>query len=638
MESESALIDGNGSAAKALREKRRRRHSEARMETRRRREAERTAGGAEAGSKQRDREWNRGIAAMRRKRARQQREDEIEGRKLRTALRKAARQNEREIRTAAFYKSFEPAGAKIGTDGALLRDLYIDFISRGFASGRPRTNRRGTAANSARTRPYSAGEMPAKIRYIAREDGLEPVEGNILTNMGADLDEAMACAEAIEELERLGPKNAGVYKHIIVGLPYLLTPEQRAELLAELVEPLARMGLPYYATLHSPNPEGDRRNFHAHLICSQRPMTRVGPYQWNFGAGKFTWLDTSEATFLQRRIVARSFNRALARAGQEVRWTSKSRASRGLPSPGNNKKGAERTRAERKLAATVRELGSAHNDLVALERHIEQIAALEAMSERFERAFDSYAMMLAKAAAAEADAASKARADAETAEAARAAEAQRRRDDQSQRERVSAAEPLADKRPAKQKPSEADRLEAMITARAAQEAQARAAARRQQEAARLREKRRQAEKREWLRQFEARICQGMEGMGVEVNNPAAFAEVRRAVQSYPQVVLYSAPTWTGEKRIFYSDDRWLLSQINAVEQSEGGRFYLLAVGKHLNAPADENTRLWRTLVDNELIVPPDPAPLPYRGRRRNRDAQPGQGPVPGWGRRRGRGR
>jgi hypothetical protein len=285
------------------------------------------------------------IQFMRRKRQAEQREAEIELKKLGAALRREERKSFRRQPPDKLFIQFE--ARKVSTSAGL-RDLYYDWIGRGFSSGAKRDYSKAKKRSTSRTTPWKSGEMGRKIRYIFRESALEEVEGNTLTNMGGDIVEAVACSRAIEELEHLGRgKNGGVYHHVILALPHQLSGKERAELLDELTQPLREMKLPFCAALHKPDKGGDERNFHAHLVLSLRPMDRPGEYQWEFSPSKRTWLNTPAGLHLQRKFVARSFNRALASAGLDVRWTDKSRRRRGEESPGNNKKGPEGTREER---------------------------------------------------------------------------------------------------------------------------------------------------------------------------------------------------------------------------------------------------------------------------------------------------
>ncbi|WP_343345887.1 hypothetical protein WJT74_01185 [Sphingomicrobium sp. XHP0239] len=287
-------------------------------------------------------------AFMRRKRQLEDLERAREHARLGASIRREERRLFRRSPPTQLFKQFE---AKQVARGPTNRDLYFEWIGRGLSSGRGRNYARsGTKRTSSRTTPWKSGEMGRKIRYIGREAALENVEGNVVTNMGDDMGEAVHCSQKIEEIERLARKGAGVYIHVIVALSHENSPTERVQVLAELVQPLRRMGLPYYAALHHPDQDGDQRNYHAHLVLSLRPMKRITAYQWEFSASKSTWLNTPAGLKLQRKFVARTLNRALAAGGHRARWTYLSRAERGEVSPGNTKKGAERTRQERAVA------------------------------------------------------------------------------------------------------------------------------------------------------------------------------------------------------------------------------------------------------------------------------------------------
>ena len=301
--------------------------------------------------------------AMRRKRRREQVEMESDLRRVGAAARRAERQTARRQPPDSLFKQFE---ATAQPDRPGVKDLYYEWIGRGFSSGAARDYSKAQKRSTSRTTPWKGGEMGRKIQYIYREDALEPVEGNAITNMGDDIEEAIACSKVLEKLEAMAREtNGNIYHHVIVGLPHHLTGNERAELLGRLTKPLRDMGLPFCAALHLPDKRGDQRNYHAHIIVSLRPMVRVGEHAWDFAPSKRTSFDTMAGLFLQRKFVARSFNHALVAAGHDARWTWKSRAARGEKSPGNNKKGAERTRAERDLQVASVRYGAARADLFA---------------------------------------------------------------------------------------------------------------------------------------------------------------------------------------------------------------------------------------------------------------------------------
>ncbi|WP_083800329.1 MobA/MobL family protein [Erythrobacter sp. SD-21] len=254
----------------------------------------------------------------------------------------SVRRNERERDQvkdfgAAPLFEFEPkrAGSRV-REG---RDLYWEWISRGFGKRATRNYSKSKSPRiRAREAKWSDGEFQEKIAYIERADALEEIEGNLLSNMGAEQAERIGCAERIEALERVSRKDASVYVHSILALPAELSPEGRAKLLNDLCSNLARMRLPFAAALHKPDPKNDQRNFHAHILVSLRPFERLDD-KWEFAATKSTWLSTPAGLKLQRRIIARAFNKALEAERATARWTHRSRAADGLAPGGFTKKG-----------------------------------------------------------------------------------------------------------------------------------------------------------------------------------------------------------------------------------------------------------------------------------------------------------
>ena len=380
-------LDGREAVAEVLKEAHRRRSAQGRLEAQRWREKNGIAREECTSRRARD-EWNRGFTAMRRRRLRQQEDDEADRRRLGAALRKANRQMEKDARDASFQTASEQKLIdRPPTGHGHVRDLYVEWLSRGFDSGRQRTDAGQRKPNSTRTAPWSPGEFADMIEYIHRDGAKEDVSGGFLSNMGEDVEEAAGCARAIEEAEGMGRRNGGVYKHVIIALPHQLTPPERLALLQELVAPLRAMGLPFCAAPHRPDPEGDPRNFHAHILHSLRPMTREGTNRWSFSEKKLTWFDCPEGIRLQRRLIARAFNRALERSGHEERWTARSREARGLSSPGNTKKGPERTRAERAAEAAEAATEEARAELRELEKIAVGAEALMSLSDRLDDIF-----------------------------------------------------------------------------------------------------------------------------------------------------------------------------------------------------------------------------------------------------------
>lgn len=380
-------LDGREAVAEVLKEAHRRRSAQGRLEGQRWREKNGIAREECTSRRARD-EWNRGFTAMRRRRRRQQEDDEADRRRLGAALRKANRQMEKDARDASFQTASEQKLIdRPPTGHGHVRNLYVEWLSRGFDSGRQRTDAGQRKPNSTRTAPWSPGEFADMIEYIHRDGAKEDVSGGFLSNMGEDVEEAAGCARTIEEAEGMGRRNGGVYKHVIIALPHQLTPPERLALLQELVAPLRAMSLPFCAAPHRPDPEGDPRNFHAHILHSLRPMTREGTNRWSFSENKLTWFDCPEGIRLQRRLIARALNRALERSGHEERWTARSREARGLSSPGNTKKGPERTRAERAAEAAEAATEEARAELRELEKIAAGAEALMSLSDRLDDIF-----------------------------------------------------------------------------------------------------------------------------------------------------------------------------------------------------------------------------------------------------------
>ena len=292
----------------------------------------------------------RSVIFARQKRQRQEAELERDMRRVGAAVRKGERDLDRvrQYGSAPLFE-FEPGRASQRVREG--RDLYWEWISRGFGKGKARDYKRSKSPRiRAREAKWKDGEFQDKIAYIERPEALEEVEGNLVSNMGADQAERLGCASRVEEIERLSRKDAGVYVHSILALPADLSPEGRAKLLKELCGNYEKLRIPFCAALHKPDPGNDQRNYHAHILVSLRPFARVGD-KWEFAAGKLTWMSTPAGLNLQRKIIVRAFNKALEAEKSSTRWTSRSRAADGLAPRGFTKKAGVRSHDELPLGA-----------------------------------------------------------------------------------------------------------------------------------------------------------------------------------------------------------------------------------------------------------------------------------------------
>jgi hypothetical protein len=285
--------------------------------------------------------WKKGIAYTRRLRQRQIREMDRDLRRVGAAIRRSERDLKRQrSRAGRSFPAFEFDVVAAGPSKQVRakRDLIFEWIPRGFTSGGSRAFKKaGSPRINARLAKWRDGEFGDKVVYIEREDALEQVAGNVISNMGDAQSDRIDCADRLEELEGESRSNAGVYVHIILPLPADLSPTGRAALLKELVGHYDRLSLPFAAALHKPDPSGSNRNYHAHILLSLRPMTRHD-YGHEFALTKQTWLNTTAGLMLQRRIITGAFNRALAAERIATRWTHRSRISDGLAPGGFTKR------------------------------------------------------------------------------------------------------------------------------------------------------------------------------------------------------------------------------------------------------------------------------------------------------------
>lgn len=323
-----------------LRDAHRDRHNHSRARTRQALQNNREASSRGIGSPAEERRSAKSAAALARKRQQEDRAEERHRRRVGASIRKIerAQAHKQAMASSPLHKlfEFEPDHHRLKIRAQ--RDLYFEWIPRGIAKGQSRNYKSPRPRIAARMAKWQAREFQDKILYIERPEALEEVGGNLVSNMGFDQAERLGCAERIEQLEPLSRKNANVYTHVILALPAALSPSGRAALLGRLCKHLARLELPHAAALHKPDPGNSQDNYHAHILVSLRPMRRTDR-DWQFAASKRTWLGTPAGLKLQRRVIAREFNRALDEERQSARWTHRSRADDDLAPGGFTKRG-----------------------------------------------------------------------------------------------------------------------------------------------------------------------------------------------------------------------------------------------------------------------------------------------------------
>jgi len=161
--------------------------------------------------------------------------------------------------------------------------------------------RDGAPENDSAGRPISLGWIPT------------------LSDADSDQLDRIAFWREAEKLERRG--DARIQGRIIAELPYEpeVGPDGRRAIVEELGVLFDTLGLPWWGVVHKPEPGHDERNFHLHLLYSERPWAVEFDIDhgvtWSPAARKTEetrrgdWIDRIRETYV------RAMNDAYARAG-----------------------------------------------------------------------------------------------------------------------------------------------------------------------------------------------------------------------------------------------------------------------------------------------------------------------------------
>lgn len=233
------------------------------------------------------------------------------GKKQPASESKSAPASQRSRRLRSYKAPLQDAKRRVAL---FLLMRYVGFKSPGW--------RKGIAADHA--------------MYILREAALELVQSGGLellpiSNMGETPEEIADCWNAIELIEAAYRANAKVQYRFILNLPHNLTASERRDLVKNFCErELGRLGLPYVAAIHEPDPNGDNRNYHAHILFSTRPFERSGAGEWEFASEKVTELTDKAGMLRLRALAAAHLNTACRKAGLNLRYTHQSYRDRGI--------------------------------------------------------------------------------------------------------------------------------------------------------------------------------------------------------------------------------------------------------------------------------------------------------------------
>lgn len=224
------------------------------------------------------------------------------------------------------------ASSSRGPDG--FHSIHFDFTARSFTS---------------RGRRWKSREAERSALYILREEGLE-TPSSWISNISEDRNEISSFFRTVELLERHDRKNATVYVSEVIALAAELTAAGRLEAVNAMCRPLHQRDLMFVAALHKPDPSGDQRNFHVHIMYSTRPATRHDAYDWSFCASKDLSINCPAGIRARRDHVVQCLNEQLARDHLDKRYTALSHRARHIAGPVQPKVGQARTWAARRMA------------------------------------------------------------------------------------------------------------------------------------------------------------------------------------------------------------------------------------------------------------------------------------------------
>ena len=211
-----------------------------------------------------------------------------------------------------------PRPSHVGSDG--LSSFHFRWTGRGLGERRRKRSHR-----------YRAGEAVRHLRYICRALAREIEGGGLVSNISRDPEHVAGFFAALEELEYQSVGDSNVYVSVVVALPHELSSFEREVLLEQICSVPASDGLPYVGVLHAPDPNGDRRNYHAHIMLSLRPAEILGDGHYAFHVQKRSELNDGEFIAGWRAKTAEMMNAAMERGGHKRRFTALPNDKRGLP-------------------------------------------------------------------------------------------------------------------------------------------------------------------------------------------------------------------------------------------------------------------------------------------------------------------
>lgn len=224
-----------------------------------------------------------------------------------------------------------------------------------------------------------SGSAARKQKYIEREWAVESLNASVALpasagNIAGSCAERVAFWKALEKRERADGR---VQNLIIAELPYEaeIGPIGRFEIVKRFGKELAEMGLRWHGVVHGPDIQSDPRNYHMHLVFSERPADPVGK-GWRFASRKAPETRSLEFVPSLRAKFAQAVNIELEAAGIERRYDPRSYKEMGIEKQPGEHLGVAASALERKGVVT-----SNGQRNVAREMHFRLIKQLEAACE-----------------------------------------------------------------------------------------------------------------------------------------------------------------------------------------------------------------------------------------------------------------
>ncbi len=213
------------------------------------------------------------------------------------------------------------------------------------------TGRSGPGAAAYRTASRIECERDGTVHDYRRRGGVETAF-LVVPEGAAWAQDRAALWNAVEAAEKR--KDAKVAREYELALPHELGSAARRELAAGFArEVVSRFGVAADVAIHAPHPEGDQRNWHAHVLTTTRVVEAGG-----LGA-KTRELDVVQtsgpAVEALRALWAVQVNHALERIQSEARVDHRSYARRGEDLVATQHLGPAASGMERKAARSVRQ-------------------------------------------------------------------------------------------------------------------------------------------------------------------------------------------------------------------------------------------------------------------------------------------